>query len=122
MKYGYSMKPVKVDNMYNFDVNLYTKGDISVIISTEIGDFYKGEFNGVLGSGKIGIHPYYYMRDKSVEVEAYYESAPSTYISLWQEFNLNDLEFQIDMKANITVLEKQPIIFKKIYRHIVKEP
>jgi len=122
MKYGYSMKPVKVDNMYNFDVNLYTKGDISVIISTEIGDFYKGEFNGVLGSGKIGIHPYYYMRDKSVEVEAYYESAPSTYISLWQEFNLNDLEFQIDMEANITVLEKPPLIFNKVYRHIVKEP
>ena len=60
--------------------------------------------------------------DKSVEVEAYYKSDASTYVSLWQEFNLNDLQFQIDIKANITVLEKLPIIFNKVYRQIVKEP
>ena len=41
MRYGYSIKPDKVDNMYNFDVKLYTTGGLGVRISTEIGDFYK---------------------------------------------------------------------------------
>ena len=122
MTYGYSMKPVKDDNMYNFDVSLYTSGYISVIISTEIGDFYKGRFEGVLGSGEIGIHPYYYMSDKSVEVEAYFQSASSSYLSIWEEFNLNDLQFQKDINVNVTVTQKPKVKFTKVYRQIVKEP
>ena len=122
MTYGYSMKPVKDDNMYNFDVSLYTSGYISVIISTEIGDFYKGRFEGVLGSGEIGIHPYYYMSDKSVEVEAYFKSASSSYLSIWEEFNLNDLQFQKDINVNVTVMQKPKVKFNKVYRQIVKEP
>ena len=121
MRYGYSIKPDKVDNMYNFDVKLYTTGGLGVRISTEIGDFYKGEFKGTLGSGEIGIHPYYYLSDKSVEVEAYYLSSESNYLSLWQEFNFDSLTFDIDIEANITVQEKAPIKFNKIYRHIAKE-
>jgi len=122
MKYGYSMKPVKDENMYNFDVNLYTKGDIGVNISTKIGDFYLGVLYGNLGSGEIGIHPYYYMNDKSVEVEAYYKSDESKYVSLWQEFNFNDFTLDVNITKNITVYKTVPVVFNKVYRRIVEEP
>ena len=121
MRYGYSIKPDKVDNMYNFDVKLYTTGGLGVRISTEIGDFYKGEFKGTLGSGDIGIHPYYYLSDKSVEVEAYYKSSESNYLSLWQEFNFDSLVVNIDIQVNVTVHQTAPVVFNKVYRHVEKE-
>ena len=117
MKYGYSITPVKDENLYNFDVNVYTTGSLNVIISTSISDFYVGKLSGVLGSGKIGINPYYNISDKSVKIDAYAKYDKSKYISLWQKFNLELMKLEIDVQAEIDIPEKEEFSITKYYKH-----
>ena len=87
------MKPLKNDIMYILDFNLYIKGDIRLNINIKIGVFIKENYMEILFQKKL--ESYYYMHDKSVEIEVYYNSDESIYVSLWQVFNFNDFTLQI---------------------------
>ena len=102
--------------MYNFDIDIHTSGSLNVSINTEINGLYKGELKGVLGSGIIGIKPYYYLEDKSVEVNAYVNSQPSSYTYLFEEFDFDDWKFVVDDEKNINIEDIQELNFTKIFR------
>ena len=87
------MKPIKNEIMYNFDFNFYIKGDIWLNLNIKISDFYQGEYMEILFQEKL--ESYYYMHDKSAEIEVYYNSDESIYVSLWQVFNFNDFTLLI---------------------------
>ena len=116
LKYSYYMKGIKNENMYNFDIDIHTSGSLNVSINTEINGLYKGELKGVLGSGIIGIKPYYYLEDKSVEVNAYVKSQPSSYTYLFEEFDFDDWKFVVDDEKNINIEDIQELNFIKIFR------
>ena len=116
LKYSYYMKGIKNENMYNFDIDIHTSGSLNVSINTEINGLYKGELKGVLGSGIIGIKPYYYLEDKSVEVNAYVNSQPSSYTYLFEEFDFDNWKFVVDDEKNIDIEDIQELNFTKIFR------
>ena len=111
------MKGIKNENMYNFDIDIHTSGSLNVSINTEINGLYKGELKGVLGSGIIGIKPYYYLEDKSVEVNAYFKSDPFKYIYLFEDFDFENLKFQLDLEKEIEVNDIQDLNITKVFKH-----
>ena len=117
LKYSYYMKCINNNNMFNFDIDVHTTGNLELLITTEIENFYKGTLRGILGSGLIGIRPYYYLQDKSVEVNAYVKSEPSSYISLFEEFNFHNLKYEIDEEEEIEVVSNQDLNITKVFRH-----
>jgi hypothetical protein len=117
LKYSYYMKCINNNNMFNFDIDVHTTGNLELLITTEIENFYKGTLRGILGSGTIGIRPYYYLQDKSVEVNAYVKSEPSSYISLFEEFNFHNLKYEIEEEEEIEVVSNQDLNITKVFRH-----
>ena len=103
--------------MFNFDINIYNSGNLEVLISTEIDGIFKGELKGILGSGTIGIRPYYYLEDKSVEVNAYFKSDPFKYIYLFEDFDFENLKFQLDLEKEIEVNDIQDLNITKVFKH-----
>ena len=117
LKYGYSITPIKDDNLYNFDVNVFSSGSLNVNISTNFNNLYIVELSGVLGAGKIGINPYYNISDKSVSIDAYAQHDKSKYVSLWEKFNFDLMKFEIYIKEEIEVPEKEDFSVTKYYKH-----
>ena len=111
------MKGIKNENMYNFDIDIHTSGSLNVSINTEINGLYKGELKGVLGSGIIGIKPYYYLEDKSVEVNAYVKSQPSDYVYLSEEFDFEKWKYISDIEKEYNITNVQELNFTKVFRH-----
>ena len=117
LKYSYYMKYSDNNNMLNFDIDVHTSGNLELLFTTEINNLYKGTIKGILGSGTIGIRPYFYLQDKSVEVNAYVKSESSSYISLFEEFNFNSLQYEIDEEEEIEVISNQDLNITKVFRH-----
>ena len=115
--YGYSINPILENNHYNFKINAYTKGNLNVSISTDISNFYQGELKGILGSGTIGISPYYYLEDQSVEIKGFVQSEHSKYFTLYQHFDFDKLQFENDLEKEIDVPSKQNFTINKIFRN-----
>ena len=117
LKYSYYMKCIEKNNMFEFDIDVHTSGNIELIISTEINNLYKGTIKGILGSGTIGIRPHYYLQDKSVEVNAYVKSESSSYVSLFEQFNFYSMKYEIDEEEEIEVISNQDLNITKVFRH-----
>ena len=77
-KYGYSLKK---DGHYNFKMNVFTEGDITLDIISNIGDYFIEKISGKLGSGKVGLNANYILHNLNVDYEAY--------------ANINEVEYNI---------------------------
>ena len=64
-KYGYSLKK---DGHYNFKMNVFTEGDITLDIISNIGESI---IEGKLGLGKVGLNGNYILHNLNVDYEAY---------------------------------------------------
>ena len=117
LKYSYYMKGIENDNIFYFDIDVHTSGNLNVSINTEINGFYKGELKGVLGSAIIGIKPYYYLEDKSVEVNAYVKSQPSDYVYLSEEFDFENWKYINGIEKELNITNIQELNFTKVFRH-----
>jgi hypothetical protein len=67
-KYGYSLKK---DGDYNFKMNVYTEGDITLDIIQNVGDRVIEKISGKLGSGTIGLNADYTLHNLGLDYEAY---------------------------------------------------
>ena len=77
-KYGYSLKK---DGHYNFKMNVFTEGDITLDIISNIGDYFVEKISGKLGSGKVGLNANYILHNLNVDYETY--------------ANINEVEYNI---------------------------
>ena len=111
------MKCIEKNNMFEFDIDVHTSGNIELIISTEINNLYKGTIKGILGSGTIGITPHYYLQDKSVEVNAYVKSQPSDYVYLSEEFDFENWKYINGIEKELNITNIQELNFTKVFRH-----
>ena len=109
--------PIKKDNFYNFNVGVYQSGSLSLQIKTKVDDLFKFELNGVIGSGTIGFNNYYDISDKSVEIEAYSKTDNSSYVFIFEEFNLELAKFEKVINVTINVNESETLKFNKVSRH-----
>jgi hypothetical protein len=67
-KYGYSLKK---DGDYNFKMSVYTEGDITLDIISNVGDRVIEKISGKLGSGKVGLNANYTLYNQQVDYEAF---------------------------------------------------
>ena len=67
-KFGYSLKK---DGDYNFKMNVFTEGDITLDIIQSVGNRVIEKISGKLGSGKIGLNANYTLHNLGVDYEAY---------------------------------------------------
>jgi len=67
-KYGYSLKK---DGDYNFKLDVYTEGDITLDIIQNVGERLIEKISGKLGSGTIGLNANYTLHNLGVDYEAY---------------------------------------------------
>ncbi len=112
MSYGYSI--VKI-NDFNFKINVHVYGSIDVKLSSIIDDFYMNIIEGKIGSGMIGIEPIYYLKDKSVEVDAYVKYEESMYKSSNYEFNYEN-NWQKESEKEILIPVNDDIHIIKIFK------
>jgi len=75
-RYGYN---IKRKGTYDFMVDVFTGGDITLNITTTIGDRLIENISGKLGSGEIGIDANYNLHDLSLDLDAYANIDKTTY-------------------------------------------
>jgi hypothetical protein len=74
--YGYN---IKRKGIYDFMVHVFTGGDITLNITTTIGDRLIENISGKLGSGVIGVDANYTLHDLSLDLDAYAKIDETTY-------------------------------------------
>ena len=75
-KYGYN---IKRKGIYDFMLHVFTGGDITLDITTKLGDRLIETISGKLGSGEIGIDANYTLHDLSLDLDAYAKIDETTY-------------------------------------------
>jgi hypothetical protein len=75
-KYGYN---IKRKGIYDFMLHVFTGGDITLDITTKLGDRLIETISGKLGSGEIGIDANYTLHDLSLDLDAYAKIDDTTY-------------------------------------------
>ena len=106
-KYGYSLKK---DGDYNFKMNVYIEGDITLDIISNIGESIIEKISGKLGSGKVGLNANYILHNLSLDYEAYINLDEVEYnivatnqdgFKFYNE-TISDKQIEINMKKQIS--------------------